>query len=147
MTAIDHPLVGSWRLRHWVALADDGSESLPMGGTPEGLLIYSGDGMMLGIMGPGDRPGFASDDVTGGTDEERARAFATFIAYGGRYQAEGDTVSHDVETSLFPNWIGTVQQRRWELDEDGRLLTLTSPPLALGGTVRVQRLTWERAGP
>lgn len=139
--------VGSWRLRRWVSLADDGSQSLPMGEAPEGLLVYSDDGTMVGIMGPAARPRFASDDVTGGTDEERARAFATFIAYGGRYQVEGDTVRHDVETSLFPNWIGTVQQRRWELDDDGRLLTLTSPPLALGGTVRVQRLTWERAGP
>lgn len=147
MTAVDHPLLGSWRLRGWVAIADDGSQSVPMGEAPEGLLVYSDDGTMVGIMGPAARPRFASDDVTGGTDDERARAFATFIAYGGRYQIEGDTVSHDVETSLFPNWIGTVQQRRWELAENGRLLTLTSPPLALGGVVRVQRLTWERAGP
>jgi hypothetical protein len=130
-----------------VALADDGSQSLPMGEAPEGLLVYSNDGTMVGIMGPAARPRFVSDDVTGGSGDERARAFATFIAYGGRYQVEGDTVRHDVETSLFPNWIGTVQQRRWELAENGRLLTLTSPPLALGGVVRVQRLTWERVGP
>ena len=144
MTALEHPLLGSWRLRGWVAIADDGSQSVPMGEAPEGLLVYSDDGTMVGIMGPAARPRFASDDVTGGTDDERARAFATFIAYGGRYEIEGDTVRHDVETSLFPNWIGTVQRRRWELAENGRLLTLTSPPLSLGGMVRVQRLTWER---
>ncbi len=146
MTGGRHSLVGSWRLRRWVALADDGSQSLPMGEAPEGLLVYSDDGTMVGIMGPAARPRFASDDVTGGTDDERARAFATFIAYGGRYEIEGDTVRHDVETSLFPNWIGTVQRRRWELAENGRLLTLTSPPLSLGAMVRVQRLTWERVG-
>ncbi len=146
MTAADHPLLGSWRLRGWVALVDDGSQSLPMGEAPEGLLVYSDDGTMVGIMGPAARPRFASDDVTGGTNDERARAFATFIAYGGRYEIEGDTVRHDVETSLFPNWIGTVQRRRWELAENGRLLTLTSPPLSLGGMVRVHRLTWERVG-
>lgn len=147
MTGARLALVGSWRLRRWVSLADDGSQSLPMGEAPEGQLVYSDDGTMVGIMGPAARPRFASDDVTGGTDEERAGAFATFIAYGGHYEIEGDTVRHEVETSLFPNWIGTVQQRRWELDEDGRLLTLTSLPLALGGTVRVQRLTWERVRP
>ncbi len=146
MTALEHPLLGSWRLRGWVAIADDGSQSVPMGEAPEGLLVYSDDGTMVGIMGPAARPRFASDDVTGGTDDERARAFATFIAYGGRYEIEGDTVRHDVETSLFPNWIGTVQRRRWELAENGRLLTLTSPPLSLGGMVRVQLLTWERVG-
>lgn len=139
-----HPLVGSWRLRRWVAIADDGSESLPMGDTPVGLLVYSADGTMVGLMGLGDRPRLAADDVTGGTVDERARAFATFIAYGGRYEVDGQTVSHHVDVSLFPNWIGTVQQRRWELDPAGRTLTLSSPPLSLGGATRTQRLTWER---
>jgi hypothetical protein len=144
MIAGDHPLVGSWRLRRWVAIADDGSEAQPMGDAPDGLLVYSPDGTMIGIMGPGDRPRFASDDVTGGTDRERARAFSSFIAYGGAYEVEGDTVSHHVESSLFPNWIGTVQRRRWSLDESGQRLTLTSPPLVLGGVTRIQQLSWDR---
>ena len=145
MTVVEHPLVGSWRLLGWVAITDDGTETMPMGGAPSGLLIYSGDGAMTGILGSGDRPRFAADDVTGGTDAERAVAFSTFIAYGGRFEIEGDVISHHVDTSLFPNWIGTVQRRRWELDETGRL-TLTSPPVTLGGATRIQRLTWERAG-
>jgi hypothetical protein len=127
-----------------MAVADDGSESLPMGASPEGLLVYSGDGTMVGIMGPADRPRFDSDDVTGGTDDERARAFATFIAYGGGYRIEGDMVIHTVEHSLFPDWIGTSQERRWQLDGSSERLVITSPPLALRGAVRVQRLTWER---
>ena len=142
----DHPLVGGWRLRSWVSIADDGSETLPMGKTPNGLVVYTADGTMIGIMGPSDRPHFATDDVTGGTIEEQARAFATFLAYGGSYEVDGDTVTHRVETSLFPNWIGTTQRRRWQLDARGRRLTLTSPPLMLGGATRVQRLTWERTG-
>ncbi|MFP5341556.1 MAG: lipocalin-like domain-containing protein [Candidatus Limnocylindria bacterium] len=144
--AAGHPLVGGWRLRSWVATGDDGSETRPMGDAPDGLLAYSAGGTMIGIMGPGDRPRFATDDVTGGTDEERARAFATFIAYGGRYSVAGDTVIHVVETSLFPNWIGTEQRRHFVLDQDGRRLTLTSPPLVLGGATRIQRLVWERVG-
>ena len=146
MTA-DHPLVGSWRLRRWVAIANDGSETLPMGENPDGLLVYSSDGTMVGIMGLGDRQRFVSDDVTGGTEAERARAFASFIAYGGPFEVHEDVVRHRVESSLFPNWIGTVQERRWALDPTGRRLTLTSPPLALAGATRIQRLTWERVGP
>ncbi|MEO5884927.1 MAG: lipocalin-like domain-containing protein [Candidatus Limnocylindrales bacterium] len=142
--AVDHPLVGAWRLRSWVAIGDDGSETRPMGDAPDGLLTYSGDGTMIGIMGPAGRPRFTDDDVTGGTDEERARAFATFVAYGGRFTIDGETVSHHVETSLFPNWIGTVQRRHWALDDEARHLTLTSPPLVLGGATRIQRLSWER---
>ena len=128
----------------WTSIGDDGIEHLPMGATPDGLLAYTAEGTMVGIMGPGDRPRFATDDVTGGTADEQAGAFATFIAYGGRWEVDGDTVTHRVETSLFPNWIGTVQRRRWELDATGRFLTLTSPPLLLGGASRIQRLGWER---
>jgi hypothetical protein len=47
-----HPLLGGWRLRSWVSIADDGSEVLPMGETPDGLLTYTADGTMIGIMGP-----------------------------------------------------------------------------------------------
>ena len=118
-----------------------------MGEAPDGLLTYTAEGTMIGIMGPGDRPRFATDDVTGGSAEEQAQAFATFIAYGGRYAVDGDTVTHTVETSLFPNWIGTEQRRRFALSDDGRMLTLTSPPLVLGGATRIQRLVWERVGP
>ncbi len=145
MTVLDHPLVGSWRLRRWVAIADDGSEALPMGDAPDGLLIYSGDRRMIAMLGSGERPRFAADDVTGGTDAERAAAFSTLIAYGGPFEIEGDTVLHHVETSLFPNWVGTVQRRRWELDQAERRLILTSPPVTLGGVTRIQRLSWERA--
>lgn len=145
MTALDHPLVGSWRLRRWAAIAEDGIEALPLGDAPDGLLIYAADGSMLAALGQGNRPAFDSDDVTGGSDDERARAFSTYVAYGGRYEIQGDTVHHRVETSLFPNWVGTVQRRRWELDETGRRLTLTSPPISLGGATRIQRLIWERA--
>lgn len=148
MTAQDgaaaHPLIGGWRLRTWVSIADDGSETRPMGDAPDGLLTYAAGGTMIGIMGPGDRPRFATDDVTGGSRDEQAQAFATFIAYGGRYEVDGDTVTHHVETSLFPNWIGTQQRRRFVFSDDGQMLTLTSPPLVLGGATRIQRLTWER---
>jgi hypothetical protein len=142
-----HPLVGGWRLRAWVAIADDGSETRPMGDSPDGLLAYTAPGTMVGIMGPAGRPRFITDDVTGGSEAEQAGAFSTFIAYGGRYEVRDDTVTHHVETSLFPNWIGTRQQRRWALDATGRTLTLTSPPLALGGATRIQRLVWERIDP
>jgi Lipocalin-like domain len=137
-------LVGGWRLRSWVSIADDGAEARPMGEAPDGVLAYTADNMVVGIMSPADRPRFVTDDVTGGTAEEQAAAFATFIAYGGRYEIDGDTVIHTVESSLFPNWIGTQQRRRFTLSDDGRTLTLTSPPLVLGGTRRVQRLTWSR---
>ena len=83
--------------------------------------------------------------MTGGTDDERARAFATFIAYGGRYEVTGDTVTHHVETSLFPNWVGTAAAplgaRRDRPPADADLAAAR----ARWGH-RVQRLAWERLG-
>jgi hypothetical protein len=137
-------LIGGWRLRSWVSVADDGSEAGPLGDSPAGLLAYTAEGTMVGIMSRGDRAHFATDDLTGGTRVEQAGAFATYIAYGGRYAVDGDTVIHTVETSLFPNWIGTEQRRRFALSDGGRTLTLTSPPIVVGGTRRIQRLTWSR---
>jgi hypothetical protein len=137
-------LVGGWRLRSWVALGDDGSETFPMGDAPTGLLAYTEGGTMVALMAPADRPPFGSDDLTGGTPDEQARAFSTFVAYAGRYRIEGDAIIHTVETSLFPNWVGTVQRRRWTLSDDGGTLTLESPPIALREVTRRQRLTWTR---
>jgi hypothetical protein len=144
VTALENRLVGTWRLRRWIAMADDGSESSPMGDPPQGLLVYSGDGTMIVLMAHAERSPIASDDVTGGTEAERADAFASFIAYGGSYEVEGNVISHHVQMSQFPNWVGTIQRRRWELDDGDRLLTLTSPPVTVGGGTRIQRLTWER---
>lgn len=146
-TPADGPLVGGWRLESWVALTDDGTEALPMGPDPQGLLVYTADGTMVTTFGRAERGGFGTEDVTGGSDQERSEAFGSFIAYGGRYELDGSTVIHTVELSLFPNWVGTTQRRRWELDQGGQLLTLTSPPITVGGQTRTQRLMWRRVRP
>lgn len=152
--AHDHPphtgsLIGTWHLETWVSLVDDGTEAKPMGPSPEGLLAYAPDGTMITVFGraEGDRDRFATDDLTGGTTDERSAAFSSFIAYGGRYAIDGSTVIHTVEVSLFPNWVGTTQRRHWTLDEDGERLTLVSPPITVGGQTRTQRLVWRRTRP
>ena len=147
--AHEHPphtgsLIGTWHLETWVSLVDDGTKAAPMGPSPEGLLAYAPDGTMLTVFGQAGRDRFATDDLTGGTDDERSAAFRSFIAYGGRYAIEGSTVVHTVEISLFPNWVGTTQRRQWSLDEDGDRLTLVSPPITVGGQTRTQRLVWRR---
>jgi len=127
-----------------VAIDATGNEVFPMGSTATGYLAYTADGTMVAMMGAGDRPLFSSDDLTGGTEGEQARAFASFIAYAGRYEVTADTVIHLVEASLFPNWIGTRQQRGWQLDPDGNELTLTARAIRQGGETRTHHLTWER---
>jgi hypothetical protein len=68
-----------------------------------------------------------------------------FVAYAGRYSFHGDRVIHHVELSLFPNWVGSDQERWVELAGDR--LTLSASPLLLAGKLQVPRLVWERVEP
>lgn len=141
------PLSGSWRLERWVAVAEDGSETHPMGEAPDGLLTYAPDGTMITVIGRSDRPAFSTADLTGGSVHERAAAFGSFVAYGGRWALDGEHLVHSVEISLFPNWVGSTQRRHWQLIDGDTRLVLTAPPIEVAGTTRVQRLTWTRLGP
>lgn len=73
---------------------------------------------------------------------ERADAFATFFAYGGRYSIEGNRLIHHVETASVQNWVGTDLVRTFELT--GGRLTLLTPPVLVAGEEIVAELVWER---
>jgi hypothetical protein len=62
-----------------------------------------------------------------------------FVAYSGRDSFIGDRVIHHVELSLFPNWVGSDQERWVELAGD-RLMLSASPLLT--GKQQVPRLVW-----
>jgi hypothetical protein len=138
-------LVGAWQLLSWENRAADGQVTYPMGTDALGYLLYTGDGRFSVTISRAGRAGFAAGDLLGGTTEEKARAVEGFVAYAGRYSFHGDRVIHHVELSLFPNWVGSDQQRSVELSGDR--LILSASPLLLAGTQQVPRLVWERVGP
>jgi Lipocalin-like domain len=134
-------LVGAWRLVSWENQAADGQVTYPMGPDPMGYVIYA-DGRFSVTISRRGRAGFAGGDLLSGTTEEEARAVEGFVAYAGRYSFLGDRVIHHVELSLFPNWVGSDQQR-W-VGLAGDRLTLSASPLLLAGKPQVPRLVWER---
>jgi hypothetical protein len=107
-----------------------------------GYLLYTADGRFSVTISRVDRAGFAAGDLLGGTTEEQAQAVEGFVAYAGRYSFYGNHVVHHVELSLFPNWVGSDQERWVELAGDR--LTLSASPLLLAGKQQVPRLVWER---
>jgi hypothetical protein len=111
-------LVGVWRLVSWQNQAADGQVTYPMGTDAMGYLLYGADGRF---------------------------ALEGFVAYAGRYTFYGDRVIHHVELSLFPNWVGSDQERWVELAGDR--LTLSASPMLLAGKQQVPRLVWERVDP
>lgn len=135
-------LVGRWRLVEYVGRADDGSVSHPLGERVVGDLVYTAGGAMSGHIAAGDRPRFAGDDPWGAPVDERASAFASYIGYFGRYEIDGDAVTHHVTASSFPNWTGAEQLRYAE--SDGDRLVLRTAPMRVAGRVVVNELHWAR---
>lgn len=144
MTAVQprDALVGAWRLVSWENHAADRQVTYPMGADAVGYLIYTADGRCSVMISRAGRAAFAANDLLSGTVEEKARAVEGFVAYAGRYTFHGDRVVHHVEVSLFPNWVGSDQERSVELFADR--LTLSASPLLLAGRPQVPRLVWER---
>ena len=135
-------LVGAWRLVSWENQAADGQVTYPMGTDAIGYVLYAANGRFSVTISRRDRAGFAAGDLLSGTTQEKARALEGFVAYAGRYSFYGDRIIHHVELSLFPNWVGTDQERWVELAGDR--LTLSASPLLLAGKQQVPRLVWER---
>ncbi len=138
-----NPLIGTWRLLSWENRSVvDGQVSYPLGKDAVGYIMYNPDGyMFVAIMGP-NRLKFAAEDLLSGTTEEEARAEESYVSYCGRYEFKGETVVHHVELSLFPNWVGVEQERLVEVR--GNRLTLSTPPMLLGGIQQSAHLIWER---
>jgi hypothetical protein len=111
-----------------------------MGQSPVGRLTYDAMGRMSAqIMRP-DRPKFRADDAARtGTAEEKITAFDGYTAYYGTYtvnEAER-VVTHHVEASLYPNWVGSDQRRPYEFSGDRLTLRVVN------GAAEA-RLVWER---
>lgn len=136
-------LLGTWTLLRFEELDGGGVPvRFPFGPDAGGLLVYTPDGRMSAQLSTAGRPRFAAGGGLAERARERAGAFDTFVAYCGRFRVDGDEVAHEVELSLYPNWIGTTLRRRVRFD--GEQLTLTTAPDRAG---RAQRLIWRRVDP
>jgi Lipocalin-like domain len=132
---------GRWELTAWETRV---GETLirPLGEHPQGVIYYTDDGWMaVQITGPG-RPAIGSADPLGGTEQERAAAYATCLAYCGTYEIRDGHIVHNVQLSTFPNWAGEVQVRSAELHGD-RLVLRSAPVETPAGTVDAE-LRWAR---
>ena len=137
-------LVGTWRLLEWRAVHDHDRSGTtvthPLGREVRGLLHYGADGRMSVLIAAEGRSPFATDDFLGGTEQERAAAFSGFIAYAGTYAVRDGAVTHTLEISSYPNWVGSDQVRFAVVRNDR--LVLSTEPILTSGTKRTSELTW-----
>lgn len=135
-------LLGTWKLASLELRNENGEISRPAGDDPVGHLIYAGDGYMSVTIMHANRSPFASEDMARGTRDEKARAAETYLSYSGRYTVTEDKIIHHIEVSLFPNWIGSDQERFFLLKGD--CLQLRTAPYPVNKAVQEACLTWER---
>jgi hypothetical protein len=153
MQATAADFIGTWRLLEYTFLHEDGSVEHPWGTAVRGYLLYSAEGYMSGNLSPArDWPSRRARLKAALKEQGGAGAFRLarragrrdYIAYTGRYTVQGDTVTHHVEASLFPNWVGRPEVRYYKFE--GNTLTLRTGPVRAGRDTIIAQLVWERVG-
>jgi hypothetical protein len=133
-------LIGTWKLVSASSTTSNGERNeSPHGLNPAGVLTYTEDGRVTALISYGGRKPLP---VGGGSLEEQAEAFKTFLAYAGRYTLSGDKVTHHIEISSIPNYIDRDLVRN--ILFQGDRITLVTPPMPVNGKIQSVELIWER---
>jgi len=133
-------LVGTWKLVSASSKTSKGEQGeAPYGLNPAGFLTYTAEGRVTALISYGGRKALSG---TGGTVEEQAEAFKTFLAYAGRYTLAGDKVTHTIEVSSIQNYVDRNLVRSIQFQDD-RLLLIT-PPTLVNGKIQTVELIWQR---
>jgi hypothetical protein len=95
-------------------------------------MMLTGDGHFSVNFVRADRPLFASNNRDTGTPEEYKAAVQGNISAFGKYKRDPDgTVTFEIVGSSFPNWTGTTQRRRIEINGDQ--MKYVTPATSVGG--------------
>jgi hypothetical protein len=141
--AVQSPLIGSWRLVSFELRDGEGTVSRPWGDEVSGLNTYTADGHLSEQFGSAHRPALSHDDWVKASPEEIDLAARHYFAYAGAYEIDGQEVVYQIQVSLMPNWVGKTERRSWSVSGD--TLTITTPPLLVGGKQQISTLVYKRA--
>lgn len=135
-------LTGSWRLVSFEMVDEVTKErELPYGTHPRGFLILLPEGRMMAVITPDSRKPPT-------TEADRAVAFRSMLAYSGTYQVRGNSFITEVDAAWNEAWVGTYQERSFEISGD-RLMIVSRPGPAVnfGNRMMHGELLWERETP
>jgi len=135
-------VIGWWTLLSWKQKYDDGREIAPFGEGAVGRLTYGEAGDFAVLISCPDRAPFTTGGQWNAEDHEKAKSYDGMMAYFGRYEFDGNTMSHLVEASLYPNWAGHTQVRVATIDNN--LLTLSARLEESTSEARTAELIWQR---
>lgn len=142
VSEIEKELLGTWKLTSVSAWIDDEEvDTAPYGNDPVGFIHYLPNNRMAVVIAYGGRKHVRGDRLKASL-EDRAEAYATCIAYAGSYELQNDKIIHTIETSAFPNEVGSKQIRYYRLE--GNKIYLSTVPLIRVGLAQVYKLIWEK---
>jgi Lipocalin-like domain len=123
--SLQKQLIGTWRVVTYEDRKDEkdpNSEwTYPYGKNPKGYIVYDETGhVMIQSMRIPPPPKFASGGDGKPTPQEALVAYDSYVAYFGTYTVDEarHVVIHHVEGSLNPSYVGTDQERPFELTGD-----------------------------
>ena len=134
---------GIWNLRSMEQRYDAGRVVYPFGRDAQGRIYYGPDGTMFCAIQKGGRKPFTTGKQWTASIEEKARAYDDYLTYFGRYEIAGDQVTHLIEISLFPDWIGNRQARTVRIESG--VLHITARLENGTPDARTAFLIWDRA--
>jgi len=115
-------IVGTWKL---VAVSYEDAQTKErtpvLGEHPRGYQIATPEGRWIALVTADGRP-------VPKTDEDRAKALRSMIAYSGRYRVEDSKVITKVEVAWNEAWVGGEQVRFLRFEGDD-VLNIESPPM------------------
>jgi hypothetical protein len=137
--AVAKRLVGAWELVSYEIIAADGARR--PGNYDRGQITYDAAGRMSAHLMHSSNKSDASPQ----TDDVRAAAYRRYLGYWGPFvvDAAAGHVTHIVEGSSNPSWVGTKQVRYYDLSADNAQLTLSLKD----GSRTTQSLVWKRSKP
>jgi hypothetical protein len=121
-SSLEKQLIGTWRI---VAFEDrkdkndpNSEWTYPYGKNPKGYFVYDETGhVMIQMMRTPPPSKFVSGHDNKPTPQEALAAYNGYVAYFGKYTVDEarHVVIHHVEGSLGPSYVGTDQERPFEL--------------------------------
>jgi hypothetical protein len=133
-------LVGTWRLVSWIAENVDTKErKLDYGEQPNGYMIFTREGRWMMVL-------TAQDRKMPKSDEDRAAAFRSMVAYSGKYRVDDNKFIAVPDVAWNQALIGKEQIRFFRTEGD-KLQTESAPipDLNAGGMIRsIQTFERER---
>jgi Lipocalin-like domain len=134
-------LVGTWKLKsNIMEHKNTGERHLVHGEHPNGYLIFTPEGRMMGILQESGREP-PRDDA------DRMRLFKILVAYSGIYHVEGDKFITKVDVSWNKWWNGQEHARHFKITGDElEIVTAWEPVRPVLGSPLVRTFAvWERA--